>query len=134
MIHPEAGDEIDITGLVLPFEIDPPLLFVLEYVETEAGERLMDIVSAESPLLKSRSYPNPFNPAARIEFELQIAGMTTLTIYDLKGAEIGTLLNGYLDAGLHSVAFTPTNLSAGTYLYVLESAGIREFGRMIYMK
>lgn len=81
-----------------------------------------------------QNYPNPFNPSTTISFELDISGPTRLGIYDLKGKMVAELVNENLTAGNHSVKFTPETLTSGTYLYRLESAGVVQTKKMIYLK
>jgi hypothetical protein len=75
-----------------------------------------------------QNYPNPFNPSTVISFEMPIAGLATLTVYDLAGKEVRELVNGYMSAGLHKVSFVAEDvrsLSSGVYLYrlVVQNSG-----------
>ena len=80
------------------------------------------------------NYPNPFNPSTTIDFALKDAGHVSLKIYDIRGAQVAELVQGYRDAGHYSVHFSPDNLSSGTYLYVLDAGSFREVKRMVYLK
>jgi len=80
------------------------------------------------------NYPNPFNPSTTIDFALQNGGHTSLRVYDIRGAEVSTLVSGYREAGHYSIMFSADHLASGTYLYVLESGGDRHVGRMLLMK
>jgi photosystem II stability/assembly factor-like uncharacterized protein len=51
------------------------------------------------------AYPNPFNPTARIEFNLPLNAMATLAVYDINGRLVRTLESGFMTAGTHSVAW-----------------------------
>jgi hypothetical protein len=51
----------------------------------------------------AQNYPNPFNPSTSIRFHLPIQSIIRLSIYYLLGQEITALIDGTLDAGLHSV-------------------------------
>lgn len=82
----------------------------------------------------SQNYPNPFNPTTQIDFTINESAMTTLTVYDVLGREVKTLINEHLTAGGYTVTFDATNLPSGTYLYVLESAGQRLMKRMVLIK
>jgi hypothetical protein len=80
--------------------------------------------------LLSANYPNPFNPATTIEFNLSKTGPVSLVILDVHGREVKTLYNGRAAAGRHSVAWDGTDdagqdVSSGIYFYQLaSSAGI----------
>ena len=82
----------------------------------------------------SQNYPNPFNPSTEIRFSITRSGSTTLKVYDLMGREVSTLVNETLVPGAYSVKFDATNLSSGTYLYVLTSGGMRLTNKMMLLK
>lgn len=70
----------------------------------------------------SQNYPNPFNPETTIEFTIPAPGRTTLTVYNLLGQKVATLIDDDLDAGIqHRVKFNGGTLSSGLYVYVLKS-------------
>jgi hypothetical protein len=62
-----------------------------------------------------QNYPNPFNPATRIPFSLPEAGYVKLTIYDLKGQEIETLIDGHLETGLYQIEWNASDKPTGVY-------------------
>lgn len=74
----------------------------------------------------NQNYPNPFNPTTNIEVTLPVNSAVTITVYDLTGKFLQTIYSGWLHAGNHVVQFDARSLSSGTYMYVLESDGIRE--------
>lgn len=67
-----------------------------------------------------QNYPNPFNPSTTIRWQSSVSGITTLTVYDLLGSRIKTLVNEYKDAGDYKIDFDATNLSSGVYFYQLQ--------------
>lgn len=81
-----------------------------------------------------QNYPNPFNPSTEIKFTLEQAGMTTLKVYDLLGKEVATLVSSVLSAGEYKVTFDASNLSSGTYIYVLTTGGHRLSNKMMLLK
>jgi hypothetical protein len=71
------------------------------------------------------NYPNPFNPATTIQYELQQSSLVSLNIYNLLGQKIRTLFNQSQSAGKHDVIWNGKNdegvpVSSGVYLYRLE--------------
>ncbi len=63
-----------------------------------------------------RSYPNPFNPAATISFNLPANSNVNLTIYDLLGRKVTTLINGPMQAGSHFITWNASDRASGIYL------------------
>ncbi|MGA9293137.1 MAG: T9SS type A sorting domain-containing protein [Ignavibacteriaceae bacterium] len=82
----------------------------------------------------SQNFPNPFNPATKIKFGLPKAGLTRITVYDLLGRDIMTLINNELKAGYHEVNFDAHNLPSGIYLYKIQSGEFTQTKKMILMK
>jgi len=69
----------------------------------------------------AQNYPNPFNPSTNIQFTTAESGNVNLTVYDMLGREVKTLVNGYINSGVHSVSFNAKNLSSGIYIYRLKT-------------
>jgi len=68
----------------------------------------------------SQNYPNPFNPTTNIQFQLSNHEQVSLTVYDITGRRVATLVNGELRSpGTHTVSFNASNLASGMYLYRL---------------
>ena len=71
----------------------------------------------------SQNYPNPFNPATQIRYELPQAGQVSLEVFDMAGRRVAELVNGQVNAGVHTVSFDGSGLSSGVYMYRLQVAG-----------
>ncbi len=69
----------------------------------------------------TQNVPNPFNPTTVIGFQLSVASLVSLKVFDMLGREIAVLVDGFQTAGEHQVQFDATNLSTGVYLYRLET-------------
>jgi hypothetical protein len=82
----------------------------------------------------SQNYPNPFNPTTKINFALPKDGIVKITIFDLLGREVRTLVNESKTAGYYSVDFSSENLSSGFYFYKMESASFVETKKMMLLK
>ena len=69
-----------------------------------------------------KSYPNPAYDQCRISYNLPIANKVKLTLQDIEGRVIRTLVDGYQNAGLHEVPLNLVDISSGTYFYTLKTA------------
>ena len=81
-----------------------------------------------------RNYPNPFNPSTTIQFNLAKRSAVNLTVYDVLGNEVATLVNDVRQAGQNVVAFDGSNLSSGVYFYTLQTADEIITKKMMLMK
>ena len=81
-----------------------------------------------------QNYPNPFNPATMINYSLPATSYVTLTVYNMLGQEVATLVNEQQSAGEKSIKFDATNLSSGIYVYRLTANAFTEVKKMILIK
>lgn len=81
-----------------------------------------------------QNFPNPFNPTTRISYYLPKTGNATLTIYDLLGREIATLVDGVQTAGNHSILFDGASLPSGIYFYRLQTESFTTTKKMVLLK
>jgi hypothetical protein len=82
----------------------------------------------------SQNFPNPFNPATIISFDIPRNGTVTLKVYDVLGKEVAQLFNGETSFGRHSVQFNAAGLSSGVYFYRLTSGDFVQTKRMMLIK
>jgi hypothetical protein len=82
-------------------------------------------IGAERPADFSleQNYPNPFNASTTIRFYLPVAGVAALKIFDVRGNEVATLINGKKSAGEHRLVFDASGIANGVYFYRLEVSG-----------
>ena len=81
-----------------------------------------------------QNYPNPFNPATVIKYQVPKASNVKISIFDILGKEVATLINGKVDAGYHQVEFDGSNFASGLYLYKIEADGFTDVKKMILVK
>ncbi len=67
------------------------------------------------------NYPNPFNPTTTIRFAVPLEGPVELSVYDILGRKVATLVNENYNAGFHNIQWDAGNLSSGTYIYRLKT-------------
>jgi len=81
-----------------------------------------------------QNYPNPFNPTTTIEFSLPKFGHTTLTIYNVMGQVVETLLDREMTSGIHRITFRADRYTSGIYFYKLKSGDQVYVKKMILLK
>jgi hypothetical protein len=81
-----------------------------------------------------QNYPNPFNPTTEIAFSLPVASQVKLTIFDLSGRTVATLVNQELPTGHHVATFNGADLASGIYIYRIETEGLTATKKMILLK
>ncbi|HTY10209.1 MAG TPA: T9SS type A sorting domain-containing protein [Bacteroidota bacterium] len=82
----------------------------------------------------SQNYPNPFNPATMIEYQLKDKGFVTLTVFDVLGRRVATLVNGEQTGGTHSAYWDASTFASGVYFYRLKAGDFIETKKMLLMK
>jgi len=81
-----------------------------------------------------QNYPNPFNPSTSVDFSLPAASQVRLSVYNLLGQEVATIVNGQMAAGTHTVRFDASKLSSGVYLYRLTAGSFTKSMKMLLLK
>ena len=77
--------------------------------------------TAEPDFQLYQNYPNPFNPVTTISFSIPYRSRVSLSVYDILGKEVASLVNDEKDPGTYNVKFNGNNLASGVYVYRLES-------------
>ncbi|MGA9116793.1 MAG: T9SS type A sorting domain-containing protein [Bacteroidota bacterium] len=81
-----------------------------------------------------QNYPNPFNPATTITYTLPGDGHVTLTLHDVLGREVRTLLEEEQGAGTHTITLDGRGLATGLYFYRLQSGSFAAVRKMVLLK
>jgi hypothetical protein len=106
--------------------------FVFEVVASLPSGVRNDSRSNEFTL--KQNYPNPFNPSTAIQFSVAKKGMVTLTVYDILGREVTTLLREEKDAGTYKVQFDASRFASGTYMYRIVAGDYVDVKKMLLLK
>ncbi len=81
-----------------------------------------------------QNYPNPFNPVTYISFSIPKESMVKLTVYDILGNEIKTLVHEKFSKGHYTFKFDASNLTSGTYFYKLSADNFSSIKKMMLLK
>jgi len=87
----------------------------------------------------SQNYPNPFNPTTQINFEIPVRSHVTLTVYNLLGQKVTTLVDKEMSAGRYVADWNSTSdgeskVASGIYFYKLEAGDFIETKKMMLLK
>ncbi len=81
-----------------------------------------------------QNYPNPFSYQTEISFNLARTGFTRLTVHNIHGQSIKTLVNEQLTAGTHQISFEAGDLTSGMYFYKIQSGNFSKVRKMLLSK
>lgn len=117
---------------VVDFGVDS--LFVIYNLGGAVGIEDQEIENAPKTFSLEQNFPNPFNPNTTIQFSLPQSEKLSLTVFNLLGEKVKTLVEEYREAGNHSVQFNASQLASGIYFYRLQAGSFIETKKMILMK
>jgi hypothetical protein len=151
MVHGQTGDtlKVGLVDLDGPGVVEPGTQLLLraagryEVALAQAASlnhRTLSLaVKSGNPSLPTRyelshNYPNPFNPTTTIEFALPRAGHVELTVYNVLGQVVTSLMDEDLPAGYHSVTWEASRYASGVYFYRLKAGDYVRTRKMMLLK
>jgi hypothetical protein len=87
-----------------------------------------------SEFVLEQNFPNPFNPSTEIRYQLPASSYVTVTVFDILGKEIASLVNEKQEAGFYSVQFNAGRLCSGMYFYRIRADDFVQINKMILIK
>lgn len=115
MRNPNTRITVDLTAIVNPVSVDGENEIAKDYY-------------------LDQNYPNPFNPTATINYGIKNSGNVEISVYNILGKKVATLVNGYKQAGSHTVTLDASMLSSGIYFYKITSGSFSQTKKMILEK
>jgi len=148
--EPEVFEMIDIAYLDLDYVLNESNYYRLAAVD-HAGNMsdysdVVDfaVLSTDLDLIPEvfalhQNYPNPFNPTTQIKYDLPEDAMVSITIYDVMGRRVKSLVSTTQSAGYRSIQWDATNnlgepVSAGMYIYMIQAGEFRQNKKMVLLK
>ena len=110
----------------------PPYSMVI--VGEESQMLVADAGAVPESFMLSAPYPNPFNPATTIAFDLAEPGMTTVEVFNVAGQNVATLADGSLAAGMHRYVWNAGDCAAGAYFVRVRHAGAVRTAKVLLVK
>jgi hypothetical protein len=147
-VAPDSGDFhlratspcIDAGDPNLPLDPDSTLADMgAFYFDQSAVGFHEDLVILPNKFYLYQNHPNPFNPVTTLRYDLPEDAMVSITIYDLMGRSIKSLVNSNQSAGYRSIQWNATNnlgepVSAGMYIYTIQAGEFRQTKKMVLLK
>ncbi|HEX9658108.1 MAG TPA: T9SS type A sorting domain-containing protein, partial [Bacteroidota bacterium] len=108
----------------------------VHYTEPIQVDILTSVTPSEVPLATKlyQNYPNPFNPTTSIRFDVAEKGRVVLTIHDILGRKVTTLVDDERVAGKYSIDWSAQNFANGVYFYRLQAGKHMEVSRLTLLK
>ncbi len=82
----------------------------------------------------SQNYPNPFNPSTVISYQVPAASLVSISVYDLLGRGVATLVNEVKQPGVYSVTWNASNMASGVYFYTVKAGTAFQSRKMVLLK
>ena len=113
--------------------------FFTNFIDNSLGITNKNEIQKPNIFLLQQNYPNPFNPVTTLIYSLTEENMVKITVYDMLGRKVRTLVNAAREAGRWSVRWDATNdqggpVSDGVYLYQIRTDKFSETKKMIFIK
>ena len=112
-----------------------------DQIIVRVGNAVLGVESEALPteFVLGQNYPNPFNPMTQISYQIPQDSDVNITIYDLMGHKIKSLINSSQKAGYKSIFWNATNeigspVAAGMYIYTIEAGSFRQSKKMLLLK
>ncbi|MCP4580455.1 MAG: T9SS type A sorting domain-containing protein [candidate division Zixibacteria bacterium] len=93
-----------------------------------------EVIEMPRTFALSQNYPNPFNASTSIDFALPEPAMVDLSVYNMLGQKVATLVSEELAAGYHCVNWDASDISSGIYFYKISAGDITEIHEMTLLK
>lgn len=101
------------------------------YLKTKKSNNLNNIPKS---FMLYQNYPNPFNPISTIRYDIPKQSFVKITIFDILGREVKTMLNEQKEPGYYEVSFDGTNYSSGVYFYRINAGSFTSIKKMVLIK
>ncbi len=110
----------------------------IDYTLNPSSPTSVSPLSVPAQFILDQNYPNPFNPSTTISFNLQFNSVVSLTVYNLLGQEVATILKGEVTGGKHDIIWNGIDdagrgVASGLYFYRLKATSVsggQEFSQM----
>lgn len=129
-IEKRSSNHMDINPVIMSQEIETMFSLIINPGITTS----LEFDQRPNELVLDQNYPNPFNPSTSIRFGLPKDSEVQLSLYNILGQKVKSLVSGKLNAGYHTIQLDMGSLSSGTYIYVLDTGDEKFTKKMMLIK
>jgi cytoskeletal protein CcmA (bactofilin family) len=143
-VHFSEGSEFRGALCADKITLEPNVAFSFHSSEvlTKKADEKVATTTEQAPVSSyelEQNYPNPFNPSTQIAFSVKEAGDMQLSIYNLNGQEVRTLISGHMESGRHAITWDGRDnvgqlVPSGIYFYKLRVNGFVQTKKMSLIK
>jgi GH35 family endo-1,4-beta-xylanase len=112
----------------------PALKWLADFIKNNPTGVEISTTDVPSAYQLSQNFPNPFNPATTIRYNISKTSKVTLKVFDILGRQVQTLVNAMQASGQYSVTFNGQNLASGIYFYQLHAGTFTETKKLMLLK
>jgi hypothetical protein len=123
-----------ITGAFSQVGNNIPANYVARFIDNGNPLPVEIEVTLPAEFVLEQNFPNPFNPSTTIKYSLPSESDVTLTVFDVSGSVIETLVNQWQTAGNYKINFDASHLSSGIYYYRLSAGSFSQAKKLIFLK
>ncbi|HTP11973.1 MAG TPA: T9SS type A sorting domain-containing protein, partial [Bacteroidota bacterium] len=124
----------DADGFTTDYVVSPAFVVGNWDTAVATGVRPPDRQSLPGSVVLEQNFPNPFNPSTTIGYALPRGVHVTLTVFNILGQQVATLVNEYQQAGFHQSRFDGAGLSSGVYFYRLSAGEYSSTRRLLLLR
>jgi Secretion system C-terminal sorting domain/FG-GAP-like repeat len=128
----DGDNKMDV--LVTNLDVESTSDAIITIIESENALAVKDKSKVVTTYALHQNYPNPFNPATKIAFDLPKSEQVTLTVYNLLGRKVDTLVDQRLAPGAYQITFDAAKLPSGIYYYTIQAGEFKTTKKMVLAK
>ncbi len=128
------GSPYEITGVHYFTNDDYKILVLNPGDILENPQAIEDTKGSPGVYKLYQNHPNPFNPVTVISWQLGSAGEVDLSVHNLLGQKVATLVSEKLPAGLHQVEWDASDFASGVYYYKIDTGEFQQVKKMVLIR
>jgi hypothetical protein len=142
VVYPDSSQEVEVTFTPIALQTYSGVIEIIHNAEGSpdtiivTGDGVTDVEDNLQPIVYSleQNYPNPFNPTTVIKYSIPEISKVSLTLFNILGEEVATLVNEEKVADYYTVECNAASLPSGVYFYQLRADNYISTKKMLLLK